>query len=376
MTIHQPIETRDAVHRGLAGVTFDESRITDIQGQHGRLSHRGYSIEQLAAAADFERTVSLLIAGEWPNKKEAEAFRADLARRRTLPDEAIRLIGAMKGQPIDDVLRSAVSILDLGQRDGRDAREIGLDLIAKVPSIIAVHEDIRCGRAPSEPDPKRPLGEDLLRRLLARDLTEDEKQVIDFDLVLHADHGANASTFTGRVVASAGADMVAAVTAAIAAFCGPLHGGAVSKAGAMQESIAAPEDAAALVADRRRRKLPVYGFGHRVYRTRDPRSVFYEQAASRLARSAEDKRRLAVAQAIAEAMAPMRRMGIDINVDFYTVLTYRMLGLPSDLGTALYAAGRTAGWIAQILEQQANNILIRPRLRYTGPHARSLPGGG
>ncbi|MGI9417952.1 MAG: citrate/2-methylcitrate synthase [Geminicoccaceae bacterium] len=372
MSANPTARPENAVHRGLAGIIFDETEITDIQGQKGELRYRGYAIEELTIEPSFERTAFLLLNGEWPTVEEGDAFRADLAARRSLPADMIALLGHLAKATPDDALRTALSALDLGQHEGRAQMEIGLDLIAKVPSLIVAHHDLRSGREPTPPDPALDHASDILRRLLGRDLTAIEQETINLDFVLHADHGANASTFTARVAASTGVDMVAAMTAALAAFTGPLHGGAVAATSAMLAEIGSPEDVPSFVADRRRRSLPVYGFGHRVYRTRDPRSRPYYQALLTLSERAGDTGSIAILDALVEAMAPYRRMGIDVNVDLYATALYRLLGLPADLATAIFSAGRSIGWTTQILEQQANNILIRPRLRYAGPSARTL----
>lgn len=285
------------------------------------------------------------------------------------------LLCQLKHHNPEDALRTAVSALDLDQHDGRDPMDIGLDLIAKIPSLIVLHEAIRSGSMFALPDPSLDHASDFLRRLLGRCPSALEREIINLDFVLHADHGANASTFAARVVASTCADMVAAVTAAIAAFAGPLHGGAIAAANRMLAEINDPADVPAIVADRRRRDLPIYGFGHRVYRTRDPRSEPYRMALDALAERSGDTETVTILDALVKAMAPYRRMGIDVNVDLFATAIYRQLGLPPHLTTGAFIAGRTVGWIAQILEQQANNILIRPRLRYVGNAARCLDVG-
>ena len=371
-----PIAQPDAmVHRGLAGIIFDETSITDIQGQKGELRYRGYSIEELARRPSFEQTAYLLLYGDWPTEQQAKDFREDLAARRALPTKTIDLLGYLKHVHPDDAVRAAVSALDLGQHDGHDSLEIGLDLIAKIPSMIVVHHALHAGHEASEPNPLLDHASDFLKRLLGKQLTAIEQEIINLDFVLHADHGANASTFTGRVVASTGADIVAAISAAMAAFSGSLHGGAVAAAQSMLSQVRTPSEVPDFVAERRHLSLPIYGFGHRVYRTQDPRSTRYWQALLTLSEQAGDSKSIAVLEALVEAMAPYRRMGIDVNVDLYVTALYRMLGLPPHLATGVFIAGRSVGWVAQILEQQANNILIRPRLRYVGPTARCLDMG-
>lgn len=368
-----PRTTTQTVHRGLTGIIFDETKITDIDGQRGELRYRGYDIEQLAANPSFERTAYLLLHDCWPNTDQSLAFQADLAARRLLPEGTTDLLHQLGNCHPDDALRTSLSSLDLGQRDGREPLEIGLDLIAKVPSLVATHHAIRKRQTPLPPDPSLDHASDFLKRLISRVPNTIEREAINLDFVLHADHGANASTFAGRVVTSTTADMVAAATGAVSAFAGPLHGGAIAAASAMLATIRSPEDVPAMVAERRRKKLPIFGFGHRVYRTRDPRSHPYRKAVLALADHVGDKQCIAILDALIEAMAPFRRMGIDINVDLYATAIYRLLGVPDIMATNTFVAARIAGWVAQILEQQENNILIRPRLRYTGNLARNLP---
>ena len=363
----------DMVHRGLAGIIFDETRITDIRGQQGELRYRGHAIEELAADPNFEKVAYLLIYGNWPNDEQAGRFRGDLVSRRSLSAKTVDLLRHLKDAHPDDALRTTVSALDLGQHGDRPPLEIGLDLIAKIPSMIVFHHAIRSGLGmPAEPDPSLDHAADFLRRLFGRPPTTLEQEIINLDLVLHADHGANASTFAARVVASTGADMVAAITAAMAALVGPLHGGAVAAVSAMLTEIDDPSDVPAFVANRRRQGLSIYGFGHRVYRTRDPRSEPYRRALLALAERAGDTMAVGILDALIESMEPLRRVGIDVNVDLYATTLYRLLGLPPHLATGVFMAGRSVGWVAQILEQQANNILIRPRLRYVGPAMRRL----
>lgn len=372
ITMDNPRTPRQTIHRGLAGIIFDETRITDIDGQRGELRYRGYDIEQLAVTPSFEKVAYLLLHDCWPSYDQSHAFQADLAARRSLPEETNDLLYQLGSCHPDDALRTSLSSLDLGQRDGREPLEIGLDLIAKVPSLVATHHAIRKRQTPLPPDPSLDQASDFLKRLIGRVPNTIEREAINLDFVLHADHGANASTFAGRVVTSTAADMVAAATGAVSAFAGPLHGGAISAASAMLATISSPEDVPDLVSERRRKKLPIFGFGHRVYRTCDPRSHPYRKAVLALADHVGDKRCMAILDALIEAMAPFRRMGIDINVDLYATAIYRLLGVPDIMATNTFVAARIAGWVAQILEQQENNILIRPRLRYAGNLARDL----
>lgn len=362
------------VYRGLVGIYFDKTTITDIQGHRGELRYRGYSIGDLIANPCYEDVAYLLIHGQWPCAEQSKAFRVDLAARRTLSDATVQLLQLLKDAPPEVALRTAVSGLGVQGARADESLEDGLELVAKIPSMIVAHHALRSGRAPGEPDAAFDLASDFLRRLLGRPPSALESRIINQDFVLHADHGANASTFAARVVASTEGDIYGAFTAAIAALSGPLHGGAVAAVMAMLDQIDSPEVVPAFVADRRARGLPIYGFGHRVYRGRDPRADPYRTAVQARSRSG-DRPVMAILDALVDAMAPFARHGIAPNVDLYAAPVYRLLGLSDDLVTVTFAAGRAAGWVAHLMEQQSSNTLIRPRLQYAGSAPRDLPNG-
>jgi citrate synthase len=193
---------------------------------------------------------------------------------------------------------------------------------------------------------------------------------MDTDLVLHAEHGSNASSFTARVVASTGANLHAAITAAIGALSGPAHGGAAENVMRMIREIGEPAEAAPYVKLKRKNREPIMGFGHRVYRTQDPRAAFLKIGVERLAKEAGNPSWYAVMDALTEAMAPYARLGVNVNVDYYAGVAYELLGIPGDLYVPLFAIGRVPGWTVQVLEQTRQNILIRPLTEYNGPAPR------
>ena len=365
------------IHRGLSGVTFDCSAITHIDGEHGRLAYRGYDINDLAEHATFEETAWLLLEGELPTANELPRFTADLGSDRSVPEPVPAILGAMRDAHPMDTLRTAVSALasldPSTAKQGSDAaKRAGLRLIAQVPTVIAAHHALRSGRTPLAPEPRLSQPHDFLRMLLGREPAPELVRLMDQDLIVHADHSANASTFAARVATGCGVGMHAAITAALAAFAGPLHGGAVEQALAQIDSIGVPEQAAAYVRDRQARNLSVMGFGHRVYRTEDPRVRHFRATAGALSRQFGDTRAFETVEALVEAMQPFARFGIGPNVDLYAGLIYRLLGLPDDLACAIFAVGRMPGWIAHVIEQQSENILIRPLLHYVGPPSRAL----
>jgi citrate synthase len=242
--------------------------------------------------------------------------------------------------------------------------------------IVAAHEAIRNRRVPVEPDPELSHAGNFLWMLSGERPSEQAARLLDKDLILHAEHGSNASSFTARVVISTEADLHAAITAAIAALSGPAHGGAAEDVMRMAEEIAEPERAAAYVKARRKAGEPVTGFGHRVYRTEDPRARHMRESVAQLSAEMGEPKWLAILEAVVAAMAPYARFGVNVNVDFYSGVGYRLLAIPPDLFVPVFAIGRIPGWTVQCLEQQANNILIRPLTLYDGPDPRRLRANG
>ena len=378
--VPQPASTcgkQVAIHRGLNGITFDSSSITHIDGERGRLSYRGYDIDDLVEQASFEEAIWLLLEGELPSESELSRFKEAIGVDRGVPESVLGLLTTIRDAHPMDALRtaeSALATLDPTEtKQGPDAfKSAGLRLIAQVPTLIATHHALRSGRKPLAPDPRLPHAHDFLRMLLGRDPSPELVRLMDQDLIVHADHSANASTFAARVATGCGVGMHAAITAALAAFAGPLHGGAVELALAQIDSIGAPENAATYVRDRQSRNQPVMGFGHRVYRTEDPRVRHLRATAGALSRRCGDTRAFETVEVLVEAMQPFARLGIGPNVDLYAGLIYRLLGLPDDLACAIFAAGRMPGWVAHVQEQQSENILIRPLLQYVGPSSRAF----
>ncbi len=364
-----PIE----VSYGLGNVYFDKTEITDIDGSAGQLRYRGYSIDELAAAPDYERVAHLLLRGRWPSAAEAAAFHAELASRRALPGRLLPLLADLKDAPPASALRTAVSYLGAIAPADAPPERVALDLVAQLPGMVVAHHCLRRGRPVPMPDPAEDLASDFLRGLLGRDPTDLERRIINLDFVLHADHGANASTFTARVVTSTGADMYAAVSAAVGAFAGQLHAGAVAGVCAMLDEIGTPDAVPGYLAAQRRANRPVMGFGHRIYRRADPRAAHFRAVAHELSARLNSPRLVTIVDALVAAMAPMAKFGIAPNVDLYAAVIYRLLDLSDDLATAIFAAARISGWLSQIIEQSSNNILIRPKLLYHGPQPRPLP---
>ncbi|MFJ9050193.1 citrate/2-methylcitrate synthase [Streptomyces bacillaris] len=371
------------VHRGLESVTFDQSAITLIDGAEGTLEYRGYSIHDLAEHASFEEVAHLLVHGHLPDAAALEVFAKQLRAARTLPAPALDLVRSLAHAHPMEALRTCVSALGaFGARRAAgadesytEALEAGIELIARIPMIVAAHHAFRSGREPLWPREDAGHAEAFLTVLLGEKPTPAAVRVIDKGFVVHADHGSNASAFTARVAIGCRADMTAALTAAIAAFSGSVHGGAAERVIGLVDEVGTPENAEAHVAALRGRGEPVMGFGHRVYRTEDPRVRHLRASVVELSEERGDRTGLDILDAVATAMRPWQRHGVAANVDLYAGLSYRLLGLPDDLAVALFVVGRAPGWVAQALEQHANNVLIRPLLAYSGPRGLAYPAG-
>jgi citrate synthase len=366
---------RESIHRGLNGVVLDETKISLIDGQHGRLFYRGCSIHDLAEHSTYEETAYLLLHGDLPVRAELERFDAQLKAARTIPAPVVEVIRQVREAHPMDVLRTAASALsafdpDRGDHSAEAVRRKGLRLIAQLPTVVATHHALRSGSEPIAPGRALPHAANFLSLLTGAVPTPRAARLIDRNFVLHAEHGSNASAFAARVVTGTRADLHAAITAAIAAFSGPLHGGAAEDVMKMVREIEEPARAAEYVRERRARKEPIMGFGHRVYRTEDPRARHLRAAARDLSVELGEPRWFAILEAVAEAMRPYSHLGLNVNVDFYAGAGYLLLGLPEDLFGPVFVLSRLAGWVAQVLEQAENNILIRPLLRYEGEVGR------
>ncbi len=370
-------ETSEAIkiHRGLRGVYFDRSPCTFIDGKAGELRYRGYSIHDLAENSTFEETAWLLLYGDLPTAQELAGFDAQLKSARKLPAPVLDIVRSIKDAHPMDVLRTAVSALAAFDPETADnSRDATLRkavrLTSQVPVIVAAHSRIRAGLDPVPADETLTHAENLLWMLRGEKPSRDASQLIDRDLILHAEHGSNASSFAARVVIGTEANLHAAITAAIAALSGPAHGGAAEDVMKMAEEIGDPARAADYVKDMRKSGAAVTGFGHRVYRAEDPRARHMRAGVERLSKEMGQPKWYEILQAVVKAMAPYARHGVNVNVDFYSGVVYHLLGVKRDLFVPIFAIGRVPGWVVQVLEQLDNNILIRPLTLYNGPEAR------
>jgi len=364
------------IHRGLKGVYFDRSPCTFIDGRIGELRYRGYSIHDLAEHSTFEETAWLLLHGELPTEAQLAEFDAALKSARELPAPIFDIVRAIKSAHPMDVLRTAASALAAFDPETADnSRDAvirkGIRLTSQVPMIVAAHARLREGLEPVAASKELSHAANLLWMLRGETPSADAAQLIDRDLVLHAEHGSNASSFTARVVIGTEANLHAAVTAAIAALSGPAHGGAAEDVMKMAEEIGDPARAADYVRAKRKAGEAVTGFGHRVYRAEDPRARHMRAGVERLSKEMGQPRWYEILQAVVAAMAPYARHGVNVNVDFYSGVVYHLLGIKRDLFVPIFAVGRVPGWVVQALEQMDNNILIRPLTLYNGPDARA-----
>jgi citrate synthase len=368
-------QERIEIRRGLKGVYFDRSRVCHIDGRAGELRYRGYSIHDLAQRSTFEETCYLLLKGDLPTETQLAAFHAELVAARTLPAQVHDLIRTIREAHPMDVLRTAVSALaafdpETADKSPEATLRKGIRLTSQVPMIVAAHEHIRNGREPVAPNPRLGQAANFLYMLKGREPGIDAARLMDIDMILHAEHGSNASSFAARVVAGTDADLHGAITAAVAALAGPAHGGAAENVMRMAQEIGDASRAAGFVKAKRAKGEPVMGFGHRVYRAEDPRARHMRAGVEKLSREMGQPQWYGILEAVVEAMRPYARHGVNVNVDFYAGVVYFLNGIAEDLFVPIFAVGRVPGWTVQVLEQLENNILLRPLTLYNGPEPR------
>lgn len=367
--------TATAAAQGLEGVVANESAICYVFGGEGRLIYRGYDINDLADHSTFEETAYLLLKGDLPTKGQLKEFTADLKAAQKLPKVVQRII---RDAPLDakpmNVVRTAVSAAVFADPDQNDNSAAGeyrkaVRLIAQLPVMVATYHRLRTGQRPLSPRRGLSLAGNFLYLVTGERPSAEVEHAFDVALILHADHELNASTFAARVIAATLADMHGAVTGAMAALAGPLHGGANAEVMKMLLEIETPDRAEAWIRDALTQKRKIMGFGHRVYRTEDPRAAQLRRMSEALGQAAGQTRWAPMQRTIEDVMR--REKGLFCNVDFYSATLYYVMGLPLDLYTPIFAVSRVSGWCAHVLEQHADNRLIRPRAEYVGPMNRT-----
>jgi citrate synthase len=359
------------IHRGLKDIYLDRTKSSYIDGKNGKLYYRGFNINELANNSTFEEVSYLLIHGELPNKSELAEITNWMACAREIPSEIITLIDSIKHLHPMDMLRTIISALAAFDNnladESMDANiERGLSITAKAPSIVAAHVRLRNGDKYISPNPNLSHAANFLYMLNGREPDLLDAKLIDKDLILHAEHGLNASSFTARVVASTQSDMYSALTAGIAALKGPAHGGAAEGVMKQAQDIGDESNTVEYVKNLLSSGGRIMGFGHRVYKTADPRALILKVDAKSLSERKGNPRWFAILQSLAECMKPYEKKGICENVDFWTGAIYNLLEIPDDIFVSIFALARIPGWTAQVAEQLNNNILIRPLLDYVG----------
>ncbi|HEV7505405.1 MAG TPA: citrate synthase/methylcitrate synthase [Thermoanaerobaculia bacterium] len=370
----------DAKHQGLEGVVAATTRLSSVDGEAGELLIAGFPVEELAPRASFEETTWLLWNGSLPTADELEAFRRRLAGRRVLPAATLDLLRAagQRRVPAMDALRMAAGTLSLIEGAG-EPREDAVTLVAAFPTIVAAYWRLLRGEEPLAPREDLGHAASFLYMLSGEEPSTEQTRGLETYLNTVSDHGLNASTFTARVIVSTRSDLISGVTGAVGALKGPLHGGAPGPALDMVFEIGTPERAEPVLREKLARGERLMGFGHRVYRVRDPRADVLAAAAERFYRNGGDMGLYELALSV-EATAlrllreakPDRRL--DTNVEFYTALLLHGLGMPTELFTPIFAVGRVAGWTAHALEQLATGRLIRPQSEYVGEKGRRWVG--
>ncbi|MCC6826094.1 MAG: citrate synthase [Acidobacteria bacterium] len=364
-------ETTGTASAGLRGVVAAQSSIGDVNGEQGILIYQGYDIHDLAQHSTFEEVIFLLWNGRLPKQDELEALTADIRANYAVPAE---ILAGMKYMPKDanpmDVVRTCVSALDFYDKDGRktdrdSAMRSAIKLTGQIGTIAAAWDRIRNAKDPVTPDASLSIAENFLYMLRGAKPDAEEAKMFDIALILHADHELNASTFTTRVVAGTLAGMYGCITAGIAALAGPLHGGANTAVMKMLIEIGELDNVDAWVEKALEEKRKIMGIGHAVYKTEDPRATWLRKFSKQMADKTGESKWFEMSQRIEKLMHDKK--GMYPNVDFYSASTYYLMGIALDMYTPIFAVSRISGWTGHVLEQYANNKLIRPRAEYVGP---------
>ena len=368
-----------AVSTGLRGVVAATTSIGDVNGEKGELIYQGVNIHDLATKSTFEEVVFLLWNGRLPKRAELDELKKELAKTYELPWQIVELIRGIcvrvppHFEPMD-ALRTVISALAMFDEESRDLSRaasirVATRLTARFPTVVAAMDRARNNLDPVAPNPSLDIATNFLYMLKGEMPDEFDAHVLDVALVLQADHELNASTFTARVVAGTLADMYSAVTAALGALSGPLHGGANTAIMKILLEIGSIDRVESYVKEALAKKKKIMGFGHAVYRTEDPRATHLRRFSKEMGERKGDTKWYDMTAKLEEVMK--REKGLLPNVDAYSASTYYMMGIPLDLYTPIFAISRISGWTAHILEQYADNKLIRPRAEYIGP--RNVP---
>ena len=361
---------KPATAKGLEGVVAATTKLSSVRGLDGELIYRGYNINELAGNATYEEVVHLLHRGKLPNEAELTSLKAELAAARELPGGVVDMIRQLpKNASPMRAIRTVVSALACyeppeGQESLEEQAKRAIKLIAQVPVITAYFHLARQDKALPDSDPSLGEAANFLYLIDGKKPIEEKEKTIDMCYILHADHGMNASTFSARVTIATLSGMYSAITSAIGTLKGPLHGGANEGVIKMLQEIGSLDKVDNFVDDCLKNKKKIMGIGHRVYKVLDPRAPHLQRMAQQLGAKLGETKWLDMSERIAEIM--LREKNLYPTVDFYSATVYYSLGIPTDLFTPLFAISRTSGWTAHVLEQLADNRLIRPRCVYDG----------
>ena len=375
----------DELQKGLEGVLVAESDMSDIDGEAGRLVYRGYDIDDLARETTYEEVLYLLWNGDLPDREEREAFADAMSTERAVDDRVLKTLASLAEadeQPMA-ALRTGVSMLsasepeaDADPEDLDASRRKGRRVVAKIPTVLAAYDRLRRGEDPVAPREDLGHAANFLYMLTGTEPDEVAAETFDMALILHADHGLNASTFTAMVIASTLADMYSAVTGGIGALSGSLHGGAnqdvIETLLEVRDSDLTPLE---WITQQVEEDARIPGWGHRVYKTTDPRAKILRAKLADLSEADGDDTWLEYTTTIEDYLVEEQNLvekGIAPNVDFFSGAVYHKLGIPADMYTPIFAMSRVGGWVGHVLEYQEDNRLIRPRGRYTGPEDRDV----
>ncbi len=360
------------IMKGLKDVYLDTTESSFIDGQVGKLLYRGYDIHDLAEKSTFEEVIYLLLYGELPTSQQLAEFDATLRANRRIPDEIIQVLDLVKNSHPMDALRTGISALSAFDDEVADnsveaTLRKGIRLTAQGPTIVAAHHRLRQGLEPVAPNPNLNHSGNFLYMMFGEVPDQETTDLLDVDFILHAEHGANASSFGARVTASTISDLHSAVTTGVGVLKGPAHGGAAEEVMKMSLEIGNPENAEEYARKHLEAGGRIMGFGHRVYRAEDPRARHLRDRAQALGEKKGEPRWFQILSHLEQnTMLPYRDKGICVNVDFFAGAIYYLLDIPDDLFISIFALGRIPGWTLQCIEQYQDNILIRPLLEYTG----------
>ena len=365
---------------GLEGVIANETAISNVEGKQGNggLEYRGYTIEDLAAGVSYPEAAFLLLHGELPSNQQLQGFRSRIAENSDLPEPLLALLRSIPtGNHPMDVLRSSVSVLahfdpevNAAPTDHAANVRKAERMLARMPSAVAARERITQGQEPLAPRHDLDFSANFLYMIHGAVPSEAMRKAFDLSLVLYAEHELNASTFSGRVTVSTLSDIYSGIVAAIGTLKGPLHGGANEEAWKVLEQVGSPEKAEGWIQAALARKERIMGFGHRVYKTGDPRARILKEHCATLATETGDDRWERIAEPIERAVTVQKQL--PPNVDWPSARLYHYMGLEIHLYTPIFAMARVAGWAAHIIEQLDHNRLMRPRARYVGPPTRTV----